>query len=86
MSLPPPPVAPQPQSSMTTPGVSTGPTVEGRRGLSHFGGVPTPIVANPKGSNADYAQAILNAGPTTPAPGSGYAWSYTDQKWEPLLV
>ena len=79
----PPPPAPQPTVS-TASGGTVGPTVEARRGLSHFGAAPassSPQVDPTLKSNADYAAAILNSGPKTPPPAPGMTWDYASQQW-----
>lgn len=72
-----------PQASNPAPTISVT-----RRGVGHFNGVsatPTGTAAALPGPNADYANAILSAGPTTPAPGPGYTWNYYTQQWQASL-
>lgn len=79
MPPPPPPTVPS-----TATGSTTGPTVEARRGLSHFGGAPAssaPAVSPQLTSNADYAAAILKSGPPGPPPTPGMTWDYASQQW-----
>lgn len=84
----PPPSPPQlpPVTSGNAPSttIST-PLLETRKGIGHFN--QQDLVVN-TGANADYAQAILNAGPgkTAIAQPPGTYWDYTTQSWQPLLV